>query len=654
MRAGVLFAIKTKRKFPVHLLACSFILFFILPAKKGLAGIVYSSQSSSTFPVPTTATRIVMGDFDNDGDADILYQTGGNGTAFQYARSNGDGTFSILAQSSSPFAGLTLPDNLGNTYKSGDFDGDGDIDVWAAVASTGGSYFRNDGGSFSSQSTSTFPAPLAPTRVAVGDFDSDGDADILYQTAGNGTAFQYARSNANGTFTIVAQSSSPFAGLTLPDNLGNTYKAGDFDGDGDIDVWAPVASTGGSYFRNDGSSFSSQSTSTFPAPLAPTRVAIGDFDSDGDADILYQTSGNGTAFQYARSNGDGTFTIVAQSSSPFAGLTLPDNLGNSYYVGDVDNDADPDVWSTVASATGTYLRQDGRPPYIASSTPADNATNFFGDANLSITFNETVSKGTGNIYIVRTSDNAVVQSIPVTGAQVTGSGTSWTINPPSNLAVSTAYAMRFDRKIFADVDGAIFQGITNNTSFNFTTAATLPVSLVNFTGYPYNGQVVLQWQTAIEQNSSQFVIERSADGSHFGGIGTLAATGNSNSLRSYHFNDRVPLQGLGYYRLKETDMDGVNNYSGVIMVQMAGTAALFSVLQNPVTDGRIGFVINAGANERYIVSLYSMAGTEVYNAAATAGANYVPVKGWPGGVYLLILRRGKVQVAGIRIFNHRQ
>ena len=158
-----------------------------------------------------------MGDFDNDGDGDILYQTGGNGTAFQFARSNGNGTFTIQTQALSPFAGVTLIDNVVGNYHIADFDGDNDVDVWASVNNATGSYYRNDNGTFTTQSSASFPAPLAALRATAGDFDTDGDADILYQTAGNGTAFQYARSNANGTFTIVAQSASPFAGVTLVD-----------------------------------------------------------------------------------------------------------------------------------------------------------------------------------------------------------------------------------------------------------------------------------------------------------------------------------------------------------------------------------------------------------------------------------------------------
>nr|NLU60585.1 VCBS repeat-containing protein [Pseudomonas sp. BIGb0427] len=237
-----------------------------------------------------------MGDFDNDGDADILYQTGGNGSLWAFARSNGNGSFTLQSLAQSPFAGLSLPDHTGSNYHVADFDGDGDLDVLAGVNSTTGTYLRNDGGSFSSQSTASFPAPAAGSRMLAADFDNDGDADLLYQTGANGTGFAYARSNGNGTFTLLTLAQSPFAGLTLPDHNGSNYYAADIDGDGDIDVLAGSNATTGVYLRNDGASFSNQSTASFPAPAAFGRMVLADFDSDGDADILYQTGGNGTAF----------------------------------------------------------------------------------------------------------------------------------------------------------------------------------------------------------------------------------------------------------------------------------------------------------------------------------------------------------------------
>lgn len=453
---------------------------------EGYEGVLVASWSTSgTAPFSVAiagAGRTVVGDFDGDGDTDILYQTGANGSAWAYARSNGDGTFTQLTQAQSPFANVTLPDNSNSNYFVGDFDGDGDRDVLIGVNGSTGIFLRNDSGTFVTASSASFPAPAAGSRMVVGDFDNDGDTDILYQTGGNGTAWAYARSEGNGIFTLLSQAQSPFAGLTLPDSAGNNYFVADFDGDGDLDILATVSGQTGTYLRNDGSSFTSQSTASFPAPAANGRLVVGDFDGDGNADILYQTAGNGSAFQFAKSNGDGTFTIMSLASSPLAGLALNDHTGANYKVGDFDGDGDLDIFSAVNGGTGTLYLQNGAAPRLVSTSPADNSLSVSPTANITLTFSESVTKGTGTIQIVSTSDNSVVETIAIGSSQITGSGTTWTIDPSVTLAGGVSYAVRIGPKAFVDADSTVFKGISNNTTLNFTTATIQPPVIGNVNG----------------------------------------------------------------------------------------------------------------------------------------------------------------------------
>lgn len=109
-------------------------------------------------------------------------------------------------------------------------------------------------------------------------------------------------------------------------------------------------------------------------------------------------------------------------------------------------------------------------PNVVTLSPADDATGVAVDSNLVITFSENVDAEGGNITIKRNSDNSTVEVIDVTGAQVTGSGTDTiTIDPTSDLESATGYYILIDAGAFGDTSGNTYMGISDTTSWDFTT-----------------------------------------------------------------------------------------------------------------------------------------------------------------------------------------
>ena len=461
-----------------------------LSGYQGLMVAAFTGGTDASSPSPGSLTyinRLVVGDFNNDGRDDILYQSSDN--LWRFAAGNVNGTFTIYAQGSSPFAGLTLADNAtsGNLYYVGDFDGDGDDDVlYAAPSSATHTFYRNNNdGTFTAlpQGLTGFTGSTNGQRLIVGDFNGDGATDILFQVGSTGSAWKYALNNGSGSFTEMDQSASPFAGLSLLENNVFGYRVVDFDGDGDLDIYAGLNASTGKFYRNDGGTFSDQTASLTNLPALPNsqKLLLGDFDGDGDADMFFQNGADGTAWRYFR-NDNGTFVELAQSDSPFAGLTMLNYSRQNYRLGDFDGDGDYDVFGAVATGVGSTYLMSGAPPKLVSATPADNSNNVSPTANIVLTFSESVSKGAGNIYIVRTSDNQVVQTISVNSSAVTGSGTTWTIDPPADLAQGVAYAIRIDTKTFVDADGVIYRGIQNNTTLNFVTSTIASPVIGNLNG----------------------------------------------------------------------------------------------------------------------------------------------------------------------------
>ena len=100
----------------------------------------------------------------------------------------------------------------------------------------------------------------------------------------------------------------------------------------------------------------------------------------------------------------------------------------------------------------------------------------------------------------------------------------------------------------------------------------LPVQLKYFAAKKMsNGQVQLNWATATEQNTKNFIIERSADGINFTEINRVAAAGNSNTEVKYNTLDVNPIKGKNFYRMRQTDIDGAGMYSNIVLINMSTT-----------------------------------------------------------------------------------
>ena len=135
------------------------------------------------------------------------------------------------------------------------------------------------------------------------------------------------------------------------------------------------------------------------------------------------------------------------------------------------DDATGNSYAGISSTTAlSFTSQDTGTPYLTSTTPAHQATGVAVNANIVLNFSENVDVESGNITIKKTSDDSTVETIDVTGNTVTGSGsTQITINPSSNFDEITSYYLVIDATAFDDASGNSFGGISDKTTYNFTT-----------------------------------------------------------------------------------------------------------------------------------------------------------------------------------------
>ena len=278
-----------------------------------LAGLDFKTQLNPDFATPEwepkqfaivkyAAPGVSAVDYDNDGYDDIFF---GDGKRPRLYRNNGDGTFADVTEK----AGLPA-EMIGVTVAIfADFDNDGDKDLFTGSQTERNRLFRNNGdGVFSDVTPETGLGRNLVTVAAAADYDNDGDLDLY--------AGRYLDPRVD-----------------LPTTLFYTRN-----------------SQGNSLFRNDGAFRFTEVTEEAGVREGGLTlgVAWGDYDSDGDQD-LYVANDYGRNALF-RNNGDGSFADVSKESG-----TLDQAFGMSASFGDIDNDGDLDLYvSNVRSSQRWY------------------------------------------------------------------------------------------------------------------------------------------------------------------------------------------------------------------------------------------------------------------------------------------------------------
>ena len=136
---------------------------------------------------------------------------------------------------------------------------------------------------------------------------------------------------------------------------------------------------------------------------------------------------------------------------------------------------DSDGQSVATSTAVSFAITDETAPTLESFTPADGATDVSLDTNFTLTFSEPVGWIAGNFLIRDASDNTYVAEIAAGGGIIAGLGTNTlTINPSNNLEYDTDYYIQIEGTAIADDGGNEYAGISDATTWNFTTEDNPP------------------------------------------------------------------------------------------------------------------------------------------------------------------------------------
>jgi hypothetical protein len=268
------------------------------------------------------------GDFDGDGWLDLFVTN--LLSSNQLFRNQGDGTFANQAVA----RGVALSTQSEGACW-GDYDNDGDLDLYLATVGTDDVLYRNQLIEIGTPNFVNATAAAGITDAASGrspswiDADRDGHLDLFVANLENGPC-RFWRNLGNGTFADATAAS----GLGLTGAI--TACWADFDRDGDSDVFVGVNGGPSHLMRNDGGVFTDVTGSAGTVGgLGTFGAHAGDYNGDGLYDIVIAES-NGANYLY-RNDGGLAFTdvsVAANAASPFI------SVGSIFLDHDLDGDQD--------------------------------------------------------------------------------------------------------------------------------------------------------------------------------------------------------------------------------------------------------------------------------------------------------------------------
>jgi len=591
-----------------------------------LNNLTFIAITNATFTIPATTTLTTTGDLTiagtnsitlNTGKINVhgnLYltnaATGGGGSALITINGTGtqaiDGTAISIGQDLLPF--LTINKTGGTLTLKGNIS---ESEDWKYTAGTVDASTFSSTVAFGGNSLNVTSAGMSFYNVAV-----TGNTITLLNNL-----------TAKGNLTITAGKLTP--GANTIDLAGS---------------WSDYGTTG---FTEATSTvvFNGSTLQTITTPGGETFANLV-IDNSGSGIKLFNSTSAGTSLTMTSGN------IDLNGNTLTTGLSVANNGTLNHTAGTIINTGSVTRWfkaAAIAGNTGLFpvgTATDYRPLIVTTTTnPTAGGTIsvFYTDASTNSAV--AIPDGTSTILIRKDLNWTVSEANGLNGGtydlQIQGTGFGQ-IGSVSDLRISLVNSVVGTAGANAGTNAdpqvnrtGLNRGNLNNTFYigsvnpGFT---SLPLELLYFKGFPDNGQVILDWATASDNDAVWFMIQRSKDGSSWENWQRLR-TDSMDASHYYTAVDPAPYSGTSFYRLQQGDALGNTVYSSVVAITQGASSGAITVYPVPATDH---LTVNFPAPGIYLVELLNTLGQSVRQPLTSTGNSINwPVSDLPAGPYFV-------------------